>query len=50
MRVSIVKPTSLKDIEEIDTIPTIIGTDFLRDKKFILFADIANDKSYIEKT
>lgn len=47
--VKVVKPTSHRDIEEIDRMPTIIGTDFLKKKRYKLFCDIANDVAYLEK-
>ncbi|MBU1203852.1 MAG: hypothetical protein KKG60_02160 [Nanoarchaeota archaeon] len=47
MKVLFVKPTSQR--QEIDTMPTIIGTDFLKEKKYKLFCDIANDEAYLEK-
>ena len=36
-------------MEEVDRIPTIIGTNFLKEKGYKLFCDIANNEAYIEK-
>jgi hypothetical protein len=45
--VTIVKPTSEKD--NVTEIPTIIGMDFLKNKKYVLFCDVAGEKAYLEK-
>jgi len=45
--VSVIKPTSAKD--NLQDIPTIIGMDFLKKKKYILFCDMEGDIAYIEK-
>lgn len=49
MPVTILKPTSIKDIEEVDSIPTIIGMDFLKDREYKLFCDMSNQIAYLEK-
>ncbi len=49
MKVSIIKPTSFRNLEEVDNIPTIIGTDFLKNKKYILYSDISENNSYLKK-
>ena len=47
--VCVVKPTSNKEAEDLYSLPTIIGTDFLKEKKYILFCDMSHDIAYIEK-
>ena len=49
MPVTIIKPTSIKDMEEVDSIPTILGMDFLKSKGYKLFCDLANQIAYLEK-
>lgn len=49
MPISVIRPTSFKEVEEVDNIPTIIGTDFLRAKRYILYCDISGDNSYLQK-
>lgn len=44
-----IKPTSDKEKREIGTAPTIIGTDFLKNKKYKLFCDMAGKVAYLEK-
>lgn len=45
--ITIVRPTSEK--KNIQEIPTIIGMDFLKEKKYILFCDVNEDVAYLEK-
>jgi len=47
--VCVIRPTSEKEQEELCSIPTIIGTDFLKEKRYILFCDMANNVAYLEK-
>lgn len=47
--VTVIKPTSDKEKEEIGATPTIIGTDFLKNKGYKLFCDMARDIAYLEK-
>ena len=47
--VCVVKPTSEKEQEELSKIPTIIGTDFLKEKKYILFCDMDGGVAYLDK-
>ncbi|MCK4395274.1 hypothetical protein KAW96_01625 [candidate division WOR-3 bacterium] len=49
MPVYVIKPTSPKELDEANKFPTIIGTDFLKLKKYKLYCDIANDDAYLEK-
>lgn len=49
VEVRIIKPTSIKEMEEVDRIPTIIGTDFLKNKNYKLFCDFAKGEAYLEK-
>lgn len=46
--VLVIHPTSQRDIEEVQAIPTIIGTDFLKEKRYKLYCDIANKEAYLE--
>jgi len=43
----VVKPTSTKD--NLNEIPTIIGTNFLKEKKYTLFCDFNKEIAYMEK-
>ena len=45
--VTIIRPTSQKD--NIANTPTIIGMDFLKQKRYILFCDVSGDLAYLEK-
>lgn len=45
----IIRPTSIKDEEEIGVFPTIIGTDFLKEKEYKLFCDFAKEDAFLEK-
>lgn len=47
--VNTVKPTSQKEHIELTSMPTIIGNDFLKDKKLKLFCDFANENAYLER-
>ncbi len=47
--VCVIKPTSEKEQEELSKIPTIIGTDFLKEKRYILFCDMDSNIAYLEK-
>ncbi|MDO8509501.1 MAG: hypothetical protein Q7S27_07535 [Nanoarchaeota archaeon] len=49
MRIIIVRPTSFKDIEEIDMLPTLLGMNFLKEKGYKLFCDFSKDEAYLEK-
>lgn len=49
MPVHVIKPTSLKELDEANVFVTIIGTDFLKTKKYKLFCNIANNEAYLEK-
>lgn len=44
---TIIRPTSQKD--NIINSPTIIGMDFLKQKRYILFCDVSSDLAYLEK-
>ncbi len=46
---SVIRPTSEKESQELSNIPTIIGTDFLKEKKYILYCDMANNIAYLER-
>lgn len=45
--VTIIRPTSQKD--NVVNTPTIIGMDFLKLKRYILFCDVSGDVAYLEK-
>ena len=45
--ITVVKPISQKD--NLEDIPTIIGMDFLKEKRYRLFCDMHKDKAYLEK-
>jgi len=47
--VCVIKPTSEKEITELSGIQTIIGMDFLKTKKYILFCDMDGKIAYLEK-
>lgn len=47
--VAVIKPTSPKEVVEVQSMPTIIGTDFLKEKRYKLFCDIAGKEAYLEK-
>lgn len=47
--VEVVRPNSLKEIDDVDRIPTLIGTDFLKRLKYKLFCDFAKNDAYLEK-
>jgi hypothetical protein len=47
--VIVVRPTSPKEEEELSNFPTIIGTDFLKKKRYILFCDMEKGIAYLEK-
>jgi len=36
-------------MEELLKIPTIIGTDFLKEKRYVLFCDMSSNVAYLEK-
>ncbi len=47
--VCVIKPTCESEREELFGIPTIIGTDFLKEKRYILFCDMDSNVAYLEK-
>jgi hypothetical protein len=47
--VCVIKPTSEKEEQELSNVPTIIGTDFLKEKRYILFCDMDKGIAYLEK-
>jgi len=47
--VCVIKPTSDKESNELSNMPTIIGVDFLKSKKYILFCDMDGGIAYLEK-
>ena len=49
MKVIVLQPTSTRNPNEVYSTPTIIGTDFLKEKGYKLFCDMANNEAYIEK-
>ena len=48
MEVRLFIPKTKEELKEVAQIPTIIGTDFLREKRFKLFCDLANEIAYLE--
>jgi len=47
--VCVVRPTSPKEIDELSSFPTIMGTDFLKIKKYTLFCDMDKGVAFLEK-
>ncbi|MFH1365092.1 MAG: hypothetical protein ABIH28_00720 [archaeon] len=45
--ITVIKLTSQKDTST--DIPTIIGMDFLKEKKYVLYCDVSGDVAYLEK-
>lgn len=48
IKVEVVKPTSQKDMELLN-MPTIIGNDFLEEKRLKLFCNFAEEEAYLER-
>ena len=48
MEVRVFIPNSKEELKEIIQIPTILGTDFLREKRYKLFCDLANEVAFLE--
>jgi len=49
IKVIILRPTGLSEIEEVDDIPTILGMNFLREREYKLFCDVSKEIAYLEK-